>query len=210
MFSEEFRQRLKLGKYTRWAVDLTEQQLEPVLWMVGEYGYRSQPVLNFLKHHRDESAWNQEGFSRALLALETLLRIVGGDRPDLDEVTHRVRLLLAEVRAAAEAGIKPPPSESLAERWPVSWQRKLVGWVVAPILDEYGGCAGRWVAADTPAAAEFLASLSGTPLGEIRVLVGGIPSWIKSPPDESGQMSVWWWVSPHNAEPGAPPDRGGS
>jgi hypothetical protein len=32
MFSKEFRQRLELGKYTRWAVDLTEQHLQTLLW----------------------------------------------------------------------------------------------------------------------------------------------------------------------------------
>ena len=139
-------------------------------------------------------------------ALETLFRIVGGDRPDLEEIRSRVRVLLDEVRTARKADVKPSPSESVAERWPVTAQGQLVGWLVAPVLDEYGGCAGKWIAADSQEAANFLASLGGTPLGEIRVLVGGIPSSIKSPPDESGLMSVIWWVSPQNTKSAATED----
>ena len=52
MFSDSFRERLRLGKYSRWAVDLTEAQLEAVLWMVGEYGYRAYHVLPHLADER--------------------------------------------------------------------------------------------------------------------------------------------------------------
>jgi hypothetical protein len=35
------RDRLRLGKYTSWAADLSGDQLMALLWMVGEYGIRS-------------------------------------------------------------------------------------------------------------------------------------------------------------------------
>ena len=35
------RDRLKLGKYTSWAADLSADELLALLWMVGEYGIRS-------------------------------------------------------------------------------------------------------------------------------------------------------------------------
>jgi len=38
MFSEDFRQKLQIGKYTRWAAELTDDQLEAALWAIGEYG----------------------------------------------------------------------------------------------------------------------------------------------------------------------------
>jgi hypothetical protein len=39
-FSESFSENLSTGKYTRWAVDLDEDTLYLLLWMVGEYGGR--------------------------------------------------------------------------------------------------------------------------------------------------------------------------
>src|SRR5262249_15114305 len=98
--------------------------------------------------------------------------------------------------------------ESRAGRWPVTWRGKLVGWVVAPTPDESGGQTGRWLPANSPEAAEFLAALKRAPGAENQVLVGGVASRIESRPDEPGQTSVWWCVSPHNAEPTAPADSG--
>ena len=168
MFTDELRHRLKLGKYTRWAADLTDEQLEAVLWMVGEYAYRADLVLQLLQDNRGMSAWNQERFGRALVALQTLFRIVAGDRPDLEEAKIRIRVFLAQVREAAETGLALTPNESLALRWPVSSRGLLIGWVAAPVIDEYGlGCSGKWVTVETPEAAEFLGSLSRTPLGSV-------------------------------------------
>jgi hypothetical protein len=196
MFSDEFRQRLASGKYTRWAVNLTEPQLAAVLWMVGEYGYRAPVVLKPLKRHRDEVAWNDVAFARARLALETLFRMVAGDRPDLDEAIQRVGKVLAQVRSVAEEGIKPPPGERPAERWPVRWRGHLVGWV-DDLVPEVFGCTGRWVAADSLAVAEFLAAAGGTSSGTRRVEVGGIQGLVDRPPDESGRVLFYWWFSPH-------------
>jgi hypothetical protein len=85
----------------------------------------------------------------------------------------------------------------LARRWPVTWQGKLVGWIVSPIADDSGGHTGRWLPADSAEAAAFLAGLSGAPGADRQVLVRGIPSRIELRPDESAQVSVRWYVSPH-------------
>lgn len=49
---DNFRVRLAEGKYTRWARNLTLDQIEAVLWLVGEFGIRSSiedhPLLNEL------------------------------------------------------------------------------------------------------------------------------------------------------------------
>ena len=100
MFSPEFRERLRLGKYSRWAVNLTEGQLEAIIWMFGECGYRAYDILPLLTE-----LWGEEGSGRAALAVEALYRVVGGDRPDLETWRGRVQRFLAEVRKYAdEAG----------------------------------------------------------------------------------------------------------
>jgi uncharacterized protein (TIGR02996 family) len=96
MFSDQFRQRLKVGKYSRWAEDLTKPHLEALLWMVGEYGFRAKLILDVLDAH-EETAWDEVAFARAKHALETMARIVGGERMDLDELCRRVREAIAQV-----------------------------------------------------------------------------------------------------------------
>lgn len=57
MFSDEFRARLRRGKYTQWAENLTEDELTVVLWHVGELGlrpishYRAQGAARVLKKY---------------------------------------------------------------------------------------------------------------------------------------------------------------
>jgi hypothetical protein len=51
--------------------------------------------------------------------------------------------------------------ESFVQRMPVTWEGKLVGWILAPAPDESGGQTGRWLPANTPEAAAFLAALDG-------------------------------------------------
>lgn len=188
MFSPEFRERLRLGKYSRWAVNLTEAQLEAVIWMVGEYGYRAYHVLPLLA-----GLWGEEGSGRAVLALESLFRVVGGDRPDLETSSQRVRTFLAEVRGYAEDTGGPP-----AQNWPVEWQGQVVGWLASPVLDRFGlGCSGAWWPAAT-GPADFLSAVRQPSPEGVRVVVGGISALVKSPPDESGQMEFWLEVSPHS------------
>jgi hypothetical protein len=35
------RRRLSLGKYTRWAADLSDEQMYGLLWLLGEFGIRT-------------------------------------------------------------------------------------------------------------------------------------------------------------------------
>lgn len=90
--------------------------------------------------------------------------------------------------------------DSLAERRPVTWRGKLVGWVVAPTPDGSGGQTGRWLPANSPEAAEFLAALGGS---AVPVLVGGVPARVEARPDESGQTALRWCVGPRDAGPPA-------
>jgi hypothetical protein len=197
MFSTEFRERLRLGKYSRWAVNLTEPQLEAILWMIGEYGYRAHHVLPLLT-----GLWDKEGTGRAVLALEELFRVVGGDRPELDALRARVRTLLAEVRGYAEDRNAPP-----AHSWPVEWQGLVVGCLGSPILDEFGcSCSGVWwPAADE--AADFQLAVR-QPSAEVLVILGGIRAWVKSAPDESGRMNFGIYIGAQEwlATPHAKPD----
>jgi hypothetical protein len=196
MFSPEFRERLRLGKYSRWAVNLSANQLGAIIWMVGEYGYRADDVLPLLT-----GLWSKEGSGRAVLALEALFRVVGGDRPDLETSLQRVRNFLAEVRGYAEDTGGPP-----AHNWPVEWQGRVVGWIASPVLGEYGcSCSGVWWPVATEAA-DFLSVVSQPPTDGVRVVVGGIPACVKSPPNESGAMEFWIHVSPHAYELFAPQD----
>jgi hypothetical protein len=199
MFSEEFRERLRLGKYSRWAVNLTEAELEAIIWMIGEYGYRASYILPLLTAH-----WRQEGAGRAALALESLFRVVGGDRPNLDALKFRVRTFLATVRGHAEDTREPP-----AHDWPVQWQGRPVGWITSPELDEYGNCSGVWCP-DPANSSEFLARVGRPPPDGIQVSVGGIPAWVRTPPDDTGRMAFWLHVSPHAHElfPGPGAERG--
>jgi hypothetical protein len=51
MFSKQFLEKISKDKYARWAVDLTEDHLETLLWAVGEYGVRSDKPLELLHAH---------------------------------------------------------------------------------------------------------------------------------------------------------------
>jgi hypothetical protein len=117
MFSEETRRRFRIGKYSGWAVDLTEPQLEAVLWMIGEFGYRAYHVLPLLA-----KLWSKEGSGRAVLALESLFLAVGGERLDLAAYALRVRTFLAEVRGYVETTGEPP-----AHNWHILWRGRWVG-----------------------------------------------------------------------------------
>jgi hypothetical protein len=207
MFSPEFRERLRLGKYSRWAVNLTEAQLEAIIWMIGEYAYRAHHVLPLLA-----GLWDKEGSGRAVLALEELFRVVGGDRPDLETSKRRpdletskrrCRAFLAEVRGYAEDTRGPP-----AHNWPVEWQGRVVGSIASPTLGEFGcSCSGVWWP-EAGGVADFVSAV-GQPSPKVQVVVGGIPAEVKSPPDESGRMEFWLDVSPH-ATPKVSPDCGGT
>jgi hypothetical protein len=110
MFSDEFKNRLKGGKYSRWAVDLTKAHMEALLWMVGEYGCRAGIILDLLNEHKDE-VWDGVMFARAKLALEMMERLVGGERMDLDELRRRVLEAVDQVMSRHRDSEQPDSDE---------------------------------------------------------------------------------------------------
>ena len=99
-FTEAFRQKIALGKYTGWAADLTEDQLVGVLWAVGEFGRRSQWVLECLDRHADEF-YPAHGLPRARLGLELLSAMADRQRFTTADVIERVQAVLRAWRAAS-------------------------------------------------------------------------------------------------------------
>jgi hypothetical protein len=106
------------------------------------------------------------------------------------------------------------PSGVPAPRWAVVWRGRRAGWVAPPAFDKSGNCSGPWWPGE--AAADFLAQVAAPPGEGVRVALGGIPAWVRSPPDESGIVAFWLHVNPRarelpgppDAEPGAAPDTG--
>ena len=83
MFTEEFRDRLSKGKYTRWAVDLDEEQVQAILLLLGEFGHRSVTLR--------EKLLAEGEYSRAVAALEGLAKIVKGERVGLIDALMLIR-----------------------------------------------------------------------------------------------------------------------
>jgi hypothetical protein len=95
LFSQEFRQELRLGKHSAWAADLTEIELEAVLSILGHFAEHAKPLLDLLDDHASETVLQYQ-FVRSRYALEAIVRIVGGERYDLAEATRRVRQRLVD------------------------------------------------------------------------------------------------------------------
>ena len=101
MFSPEFRRKLQLGKYTKWAIDLTEAQLEALLWAVGEYGYRASDPLEVL----DRYATKDPPYARYMVGLKTIAEYTSGKQTDLDSLLHRLRSESSTVGDEPESGV---------------------------------------------------------------------------------------------------------
>jgi len=99
MLSEEFRERLRHGKYTDWAAELTDDQLQAVLWAVGEYGVRARVPLEVLNQH---SPRDPISHARAVLALETLSDFTDGRFIDVQQYFNKVQQIVATFYAARE------------------------------------------------------------------------------------------------------------
>jgi hypothetical protein len=97
-FDDDFRRALAIEKYGRWAADLTKDQLLAVLWAVGEYGCRSQSILQCLDKHQDEFH-PCDGLPRARLGLELLAAMAEGHRFSAEQVIERVQAVLKKWRA---------------------------------------------------------------------------------------------------------------
>jgi hypothetical protein len=87
MFSEQFRKNLETGKYSKRAVDLTDEHLEALLWAVREYGCRSRHVLEPLWEH---ARTDDPAYVRAVLALEVIADFSHGRPINLDCLCNKV------------------------------------------------------------------------------------------------------------------------
>lgn len=99
VFSGEFRERLKLGKYTSWAEDLSEEQLRMVLSFVGEFGIRASELLGddvgrmfaqIRDMDRGAAGAPYAGDTRRDGALRVLAHFVHGRRPTAEQVREIV------------------------------------------------------------------------------------------------------------------------
>jgi hypothetical protein len=100
----------------------------------------------------------------------------------------------------------------VADRWPITWGGRFVGWMASPSVD-MPHYYGHWVAANSPAAAEFLAVLRqavDADDGVDVVVAGSLPGIACCHPDDhEGEIDIRWdWSG--RAEPDAAPDTGRS
>jgi hypothetical protein len=191
LFPEPVRNALRMGTSSRWAADLTADDLPAVIWMVGEFGRRAGHVLAALERQWSASPPRDHvAAARARLALEGLFRVYGGDRPSQEEYIARWGPLSERAYAAAQG--RPPdlPEEEMGDRWPVVWEAWPVGCLKDPRYCE-DGFVGTWEPSDSPASAEFAAALARC-LPALVVSVGGVRALIERPPTPSGELSVFW------------------
>jgi hypothetical protein len=94
MLPEALRERLRFGKYTRWAIALSEEELDGLLWAIGEYGYRDSQILPVLEAHEPKDI----PFIRAALGLKVIAEFCENRRINREEVSARVRRAVSEHR----------------------------------------------------------------------------------------------------------------
>jgi hypothetical protein len=85
--SRPFRERVRSSKYAWWAAELTEGQLLALFEAVGEYGYRSDKVLDILKKHGPKSNYS---YGRAILGLEVIAEFSHGNPITEEELSRRI------------------------------------------------------------------------------------------------------------------------
>jgi hypothetical protein len=86
LFSPEFNEQLRLGKYTSWAVhtEFTAAHLECLLRLIEEYDAGAEGIIDLLARHGARGG-------RGHLALEALHGIARGDRLTVDQWVRRMR-----------------------------------------------------------------------------------------------------------------------
>src|SRR5262245_56463317 len=90
MLSDEQRKSLRGGKYTAWAADLSFEQLEGILWAVGEIRSRGPWMLDVVE--RAAAAGERpNGGTRAVTALRIILKSVTGVYPSASTVRGMMR-----------------------------------------------------------------------------------------------------------------------
>jgi hypothetical protein len=102
MFSDDDRRWLAYGKYTRWAENITKPQLMTLLWMIGEYGYRSSRLMAWFDQHEASISSDSAAYARLRMALESIADIVRGKEVNLDDAIQRARETLARLERPSE------------------------------------------------------------------------------------------------------------
>jgi hypothetical protein len=191
LFTEGIRAAMRVGTSSKWAADLTTDDLPALIWMVGEYGRRAGHVLAALDEQwsaappRDAVA-----VARAKLALEGLFRFFSGDRPSESEYIARWGPISERAWTAGHGRAPELPPEEIGDFWPVVWEGQPVGSFRDPRFS-LSGCVGLWVPA-VPASEPFLAVLACLPQSPVIVSVGGVRALIEQPPTPSGELSVFF------------------
>jgi hypothetical protein len=193
LFSDADREAMRLGSSSKWAADLTADDLPALVWMVGEFGGRASDVLAELDDQWSTSPPRDPvAAGRAKLALAGLFRFFAGDRPSRDQYIARWGPVSERAWAAAQ-GRTPDPADDVGDLWPVAWERQQVGWLKDPRHQLDRRCVGSWVPA-VPASGRFAAALAGLPQSPVVVSVGGVRGLIDQPPSQAGELSVFWLV----------------
>jgi hypothetical protein len=191
MFPEVEREAMRRGASSKWAADLTEDDLRAVIWMVGEFGRRAPHVLAGLDQQWAESPPpDLVAATRAKLALEGLFRIVCGERPSVEEFAGRWGSVAERVWAAAQSRAPELPAEEMGDRWPVEWEGRSVGWLKDP-RHGWLGCTGLWVPA-IPESEAFAAALGAGSRTPLVISVGGVPSVVDEPPSPMNELRISW------------------
>ena len=87
------RKELRLGKYTRWAADLTPDEMLALLWVVGEFGCRSSP---------DDPEYPPLGLfslARKEVGRQMLVGFVHGSPLTLEQAREQVRRAVMRIRS---------------------------------------------------------------------------------------------------------------
>jgi hypothetical protein len=191
LFTEGVCAAMRMGTSSRWAADLTTDDLPALIWMVGEFGRRAGHVLAALDEQWSASPPRDAvAAARAKLALEGLFRFFAGDRPSEWEYIARWGRISERAWAAGQGRAPELPPEEMGDLWPVVWEGQPVG-SRKDSRHSLSGCVGSWVPA-VPASEQFVAALCCLPQSPVIVSVGGVRALIEQPPSPSGELSVFF------------------
>jgi hypothetical protein len=88
MFTNEFREKLRIGKYTKWASDFSEDNVHALVMMVGELGSRSLLLIEILEKFNAQQPYG--GTARAIAAMRAIQDMVDGQRLTSEQAHQRI------------------------------------------------------------------------------------------------------------------------
>lgn len=90
MFTENFNKRLETDPHTRWIIDLPENKMEALFWMVSEFGHCGNNLIEVIEKHFSETTIPRPSCARAFVALKTIHAIVNGKDIDCLAVKNQI------------------------------------------------------------------------------------------------------------------------